>query len=606
MELISYVDGPRLQKSLVAACHFAQARRQELNRINVFPVPDGDTGTNLTLTVRAILEGLRGVDSDSVGVVALKAAEASVLGARGNCGMMLSHFLLGFAEPLRELHRIGTRQFAQALTAGVERLQSALDNPVEGTMLTVMRDTAEAARRSEADDFAPLFRRLRDVADASLARTPDLLPALKKAGVVDAGAKGFVSLIEGVVSLIDGDPITEVADTPDFSEVPSAVTSVEYPSEEESYRFCTEALVRGQALPSSDEVRAALATMGDSLIVIRADEVLKLHIHTDDPESVFSYLRTVGALTAHKAEDMRAQHAAVGRATGSHVSLARRPISIVTDSAADLPADVVRQHGIHVVPLMLMEGDRALRDGIDVTAEDFHRRMEEGGIVPTTSQPAPGAFLEAYTRAAEDGEEILNVALGSALSGTLNSAEAAAALFEGTPVHVFDTRAASSLQALLVVKAAELGELGMSPTDIVAMLERIRDRSNVLFTVDTFDRLLASGRVGKGRALLGGLLGVKPILGLTVEGKVAPFGRAIGRARVRQVVMDHLEESIPAGARVRFALAHVSAEDKLDEVEAELVRRYGAVDVLRSPATPVVATHTGPGAWALAYMVEDD
>ena len=605
MDLISYLDGPRLRKSLVAACDFAQTRRQELNRINVFPVPDGDTGTNLTLTVRAIADGLQGVESQSVGVVALKAAEASVLGARGNCGMMLSHFLLGFAEPLRELHRIGTPQFALALTAGVERLQAALDNPVEGTMLTVMRDTATAAREYKADDFALLVRRLREVAGASLARTPDLLPVLKKAGVVDAGAKGFVSLIEGVAGLIDGDPLTELAEPPDFSELPAAVTGVEYPTEEESYRFCTEALVRGDGLPTSDEVRSALSNLGDSLIVIRADGVLKLHIHTDEPEAVFSYLRSVGSLTAHKAEDMRAQHEAVGRASGSHVNLARRPISIVTDSAADLPQDVVRQHGIHVVPLMLMEGDQALRDGVDVTAEEFHRRMEEGEAIPTTSQPAPGAFLEAYKRAAEDGEQILNVALGSALSGTLASGEAAAALFEGAPVHMFDTRAASSLQALLVLKAAELGELGMAPEQIVSELERIRDQSNVLFTVDTFDRLLASGRVGRGRAFLGGLLGVKPILGLNPDGKVIPFGKAIGRARVRGVVMDHLEEAIPSGATVRFALAHVAAEDKLDEVEAELVRRYGAVDVLRSPATPVVATHTGPGAWALAYMVED-
>lgn len=605
MDLISYIDGPRLRKSLVAACDFAQTRRQELNRINVFPVPDGDTGTNLTLTVRAIVDGLRGVDSESVGVVAVKAAEASVLGARGNCGMMLSHFLLGFAEPVREMHRIGTRQFAQALTAGVERLQGALDNPVEGTMLTVMRDTATAARESESDDFASLLRKLRDAAGASLARTPEFLPVLKKAGVVDAGGKGFLSLIEGVVSFIDGDPITEVGEQPDFSAIPAAVTAVEYPTVEESYRFCTEALVRGRGLPTSDQVREALGGLGDSLIVILADEVLKLHIHTDDPESVFSYLRTVGSLAAHKAEDMRAQHEAVGRAAGSHVTLARRPISIVTDSAADLPRDVIRQHGIHVVPLMLMEGDTALRDGVDVTAEEFHRRMEDGESIPTTSQPAPGAFLEAYKRAAEDGEQIINVALGSALSGTMASGEAAAALFEGTPVHVFDTRAASSLQALLVLKAAELGELGMSAQEIVSELGRIRDRSNVLFTVDTFDRLLASGRVGRGRALLGGLLGVKPILGLTAEGKVVPFGKALGRARVRGVVMDHLEEAIPTGAKVRFALAHVAAEDKLDEVEAELVRRYGAVDVMRSPATPVVATHTGPGAWALAYMVED-
>jgi len=142
---IRYLDGPRLRRSLIAACDYAQGYREELNRINVFPVPDGDTGTNLALTVRAIADHLRVGDARGVAEVAHEAAQAAVLGARGNCGMILSHFLLGFADDLSGLERIDTGRFATALNAGAVNLQEALETPVEGTILTVMRDTAEAA-----------------------------------------------------------------------------------------------------------------------------------------------------------------------------------------------------------------------------------------------------------------------------------------------------------------------------------------------------------------------------------------------------------------------------------------------------------------------------
>jgi uncharacterized protein len=134
----------------------------------------------------------------------------------------------------------------------------------------------------------------------------------------------------------------------------SPPSRAEYPTASEVYRFCTEALVRGPALPESDPSGRALRERGDSLIVIRGAGVLKVHIHTDEPEAVFAYLRTLGTLVTHKAEDMAAQHAAVERAAAGHVQLARRPVSIVTDSACDLPDEIVRAHGIHVVPLLVV------------------------------------------------------------------------------------------------------------------------------------------------------------------------------------------------------------------------------------------------------------
>ncbi|HSG48268.1 MAG TPA: DegV family protein, partial [Longimicrobiales bacterium] len=387
---IRYIDGPRLRRSLVAACEYASGQRGELNRINVFPVPDGDTGTNLALTVRAISDHLARNRDRAVSDVAREAAQAAVLGARGNCGMILSHFLLGFSRELENRVRITAEEFGAALKAGVQNLYAALERPVEGTILTVMRETAEAADAAGIPDFVPLVDHLVGQARDSLARTPDLLPVLRAAGVVDAGAKGFVSLLEGVRSLIAGDPLTAV----EVSEGEGAgAAGVAYPDESERYRYCTEALVRGPALPQQDVVKRHLRELGDSLIVIRAGTVLKVHIHTDEPEDVFRYLRSVGTLATHKAEDMRLQHEAVERA--GHVSLARRPVAIFTDSAGDLPEEVVRAHGIHVTPLLLIDGDKTFRDGIDITAAEFHKRLEEpAAALPTTSQPAPADFLK--------------------------------------------------------------------------------------------------------------------------------------------------------------------------------------------------------------------
>jgi DAK2 domain fusion protein YloV len=308
---IAYLDGPRLRRSLVAACEHAQRQRGELNRINVFPVPDGDTGTNLALTVRAIADHLRANDDRSASGVAREAAQAAVLGARGNCGMMLSHFLLGFERGLADRARVGARDFVAALRAGVDQLYQAIERPVEGTILTVIRETAEEGEQASERDFEPLLERLVARARDSLARTPDHLPVLRAAGVVDAGAKGFVSLLEGALLLVHGDPIVAAPAAP-AGDAPAAHAALSAATER--YRFCTEAMVKGTGLPAQEEVRARLRDQGDSLIVIRAGDLLKVHVHTDQPDAVFDWLRTVGELVTHKAEDMRVQHAAVERA----------------------------------------------------------------------------------------------------------------------------------------------------------------------------------------------------------------------------------------------------------------------------------------------------
>jgi len=290
------------------------------------------------------------------------------------------------------------------------------------------------------------------------------------------------------------------------------------------------------------------------------------------------------------------------------MTLARRPVSIVADTACDLPDEVVRAHGMHLVPLSLIFGDQVLRDRVDVSAEAFVERLKEGAH-PSTSQPAPAAFLEAFRRASEEGEAVVAVLLSSGLSGTFASAQAAAKQRGAgeVPVHLFDSRGGSVLQGLLALKATELGELGWAPEKIVAELTRIRDQSGILVVLDTFERAVASGRVGRGRAWLGSILDIKPILELDAAGKLSPVARVRGRAQVLPKVLEMLQQRLPAGAKqVRFGIFHVACPEVLDEVGAELRARYGADrDLLTAAGTPVIATHAGEGAWGLAWMLED-
>ena len=599
---IGYLDGRRLRRSLVAGCEFVQQCRAELNRINVFPVPDGDTGTNLALTASAIADRLRLSRETNLAIVARDAADAAILGARGNCGMILSHFLLGFSENVRAQPRLSARQFSAALEGAVQHGYRSLERPVEGTIVTVMRATAEEARQSRLGDFVDLLERLLARAKEALARTPELLPQLRAAGVVDAGAKGFVNILEGIVAYMHGDPFVALKSTPAFGEIAAAAARAEYPTESEKYRFCTEAMVRGEGLPQQAAVQEALRAHGDSLIVIRGSDLLKIHIHTDLPDEVFAYLRTLGDLITHKAEDMAAQHTAVERAAAAHVQLARRAISIVTDSACDLPDEVVRAHGIHVLPLALVFDDQVLRDRVDIDAATFLARLRQGEQ-PTTSQPPPAAFLEYYRRAAEDGEHVVVIPVASSLSGTYASAEAAARRFEDAPITLLDVLGASLLQGFMVLRAAELAEMGLTVNRIDAELKAVRPRSGLFFTVDIFDNLLRSGRVGRGRAWLAGLLDVKPIMELNATGFIEPIARVRGMRNVLPRMLTMLQERVPRGeSAIRFGVIHVGAPEIAAEARLAIQQIYGRCEIMVGPATPVLAAHLGVGAWGICYQ----
>jgi DAK2 domain fusion protein YloV len=596
---IAYLDGPRLARSVFAAADWVAAGREEINRINVFPVPDGDTGTNFSLTLRAVADARRARGAAPLPETGRTMARAAVLGARGNSGMMLAHFLLGFSDALGDRHTATAGDIAEALRAGSDRLYTSLDDPREGTILTVAREAADAAARAAADspDIVAFMHRLLAEGEAALARTPELMAALRDAGVVDAGGKGFVRMIEGVVRYIEGDPILPVADADaGAGDAPAALVEV---AAERDFQYCTEVLVRGENLPPANEVRAAMHTFGGSVVVAAAGDILKVHVHTDSPEAVFSYAARWGRVETTKADDMRAQHRRL-------VHAERRAVALVTDSSADLPDPVLDRHHIALVPLQVVFGNETFRDRVELKPEEFYRRLRTAKELPTTSQPTPADFVRVLRDARAEADEVVAVLLSSVLSGTFASAQAAVRAAGISGVHLVDSRSASLGLGMLALRGAELAAAGWTGADIARELERTRPHTGMLLTVDRYDNLLRSGRVSRGRAWLAGMLDVKPILSLDASGRVIPVDRVRGKDNVVPRVLALLEQRLtPRPTVVRFGVAHAEAPEMAERVRNALVAAYQPRDCFVTPATGVLATHVGPGAWAIFYQVED-
>jgi DegV family protein with EDD domain len=300
-----------------------------------------------------------------------------------------------------------------------------------------------------------------------------------------------------------------------------------------------------------------------------------------------------------KAEDMRAQHRRLAHGN-------RRPVAIVTDSSADLSDAVLDRHHIALVPLQVMFGDQTFRDRVQLRGEEFYQRMRASKVHPTTSQPTPAEFVRVLRDARAEADEVVAVLLASRLSGTFQAGVGAARAAGIDKVEFVDSATASLGLGLLALRGAELAESGWSAKAIGDELRRIRRQSGCFITVDRFDNLLRSGRVTRGKALLAGMLDVKPILSLDEQGGIIPVDRVRGRPNVVPRILSLLERRLsPRPASVRFGIVHAEAPEIAERVRAALVAAYQPRDCFVSLATGVLGTHVGFGAWGVFWQVED-
>lgn len=306
--------GQELKRAMRAATAWLARNAESINALNVFPVPDGDTGTNMALTMQAALQQIAGSPSHSAAEIAAGISQGALMGARGNSGVICSQIWRGFAEEIVGKERISARDFADALVAATSTAYRAVLKPVEGTILTVIRDTGEGAREAAAtlNAFSHVLPQTVRAAKASVARTPQLLDKLRDAGVVDAGGEGLFVLLDGIRRYAEGEDVDTEEVEVATGVAPAVTAAATMPQggvhvEHGEYGYCTNFLLTGGGW-DFDEVRARIASFGDSAVIVGDDRLVKVHIHTDSPGTVLNYATALGSLQQISIANMQEQH----------------------------------------------------------------------------------------------------------------------------------------------------------------------------------------------------------------------------------------------------------------------------------------------------------
>ena len=589
------LSGDGFASALISGIHRVIDGQEFLNQINVFPVPDGDTGTNLSLSLGAALPVLQQSNEQHVGSLLAAVADALLDGARGNSGAIMAQFFQGMSDSAGELSRFTPYTFAKAVVTGSDYAHDAMSNPREGTILSVIAAFAasvdDQSRRAADADFPALVGTALEVSRHALAETQQQLEVLRKAGVVDAGAKGFVELVDGMNHYLStGNIVAE----PDLS-----LLSIEAPlvtvgsSLESGYRFCTECIVTGADI-NRRKLREALADLGDSLVLAGTKRKAKVHIHVDEPERVFDVARRFGHVSAEKADDMRRQQ------SSSHD--AGRRFAVITDSAADIPDEDMERLDIHMVPCRIQFGERGYLDKVSITASEFFEELRSNPNHPTTSQPAPGDFRRQYQFLASHFADVLSINLTGMASGTLEAARSAAERVNAHGrVHVINSRNASLGQGLLVVAAAEYAKAGLSVQDAVAAVEKLIPETRTYGLLKDLRFAVRGGRVPRWVKTIADLLRATAIIRTVPDGRVASGTFLFGRKnRVRRFAR-YVARKTPAAEALDVAIGHAVCREDAVLLEAELRKLFD--NIHRTTITDIGAAlgaHGGPGTLIVA------
>ncbi|PKK93128.1 MAG: fatty acid-binding protein DegV, partial [Tenericutes bacterium HGW-Tenericutes-6] len=410
-------------KSFMIGAKNVISEKNNLNAINVFPVPDGDTGTNLASMMRSILERSKLGDTTSETIQSI--ADAAIVGARGNSGIIFAEYIHGFSEDL--VSDIDQETFVLRSEKAFTYAYSAIAKPVEGTMITVMRTWAEALKsfKQASSNFLDLMTKAYELAKEELLKTPEKLQVLKDNKVVDAGAKGFVHFIEGFIKALKGEDV----------EIDSHIDTIEELHvdhlEDATFRYCTEALITSKNIDLND-LRKNLAQFGDSLVVAGTKTTARIHIHSDRPDEVFAYLDGLSQIKEQKVDDMKRQFEAANHR--------KYDIALVTDSIADLPESVIDQYQIHQYPLNIHLNDTNYYDKVTMQSTRFYELMDSLETYPTSSQPNQKSLENFFSFLTTYYKKVIVLTVSSKMSGTYQVFEETAKRFKDANIKVIDSR----------------------------------------------------------------------------------------------------------------------------------------------------------------------
>jgi DegV family protein with EDD domain len=590
------IDGRRLYYTFIAGAKKILENQMELNKINIFPVKDGDTGTNLASTIRAVIDSIH--PDKSYKITADLIAETTLVNARGNSGIIFAQFMYGLSNETGNHGTITLNQFAESIKNSVRYVYDAVANPVEGTMLTVIKDWADFIydNRKLIPDFNQLLIKSKAVLEKSLLETKAKLAVLAKNNVVDAGAKGFVLFIEGIIEFIISSDLRHLLKSKTELVLFSGID--DHVSGEITHRYCTEAILKNVNIDSHalDEV---LKSYGDSLVVAGSDKTKRIHIHTDNPADLFYHLKDYGTITFQKADDMVRQSEAVYNR--------KWKIALVTDSTCDLSVDLIDHYQINLLPINISFGDNHYLDKVTIHPAQFYRLLEQNDEFPKTAQVNEKAFVNLYSHLASHYDSVIAIHLTDKFSGTFHSSQKAAQSISkefNKPISVINSKNLSGALGLIVLRIAQAIETGYSHDSIVEMTEKWIADSRIFVSVKTLKYMVRGGRVSHFKGFIAQLLNINPIVSMDENGKSMVFGKTYSQKSNMEKVMEHIKTISQNKSIWNYIVLHANNDEGARWYTEKMKRLTGKEPASVVNISPVIGANAGVGAASVAFMFE--
>ena len=590
------IDGRFLYYAFLAGGRKILQNQVEINRINVFPVADKDTGTNLASTIRSVIDNIKPHKSYKTTVNNI--AEAALMGARGNSGVIFAQFLYGISQETINKSVISLAEFADSIKNSIPYIYEAVANPVEGTMLTVIKDWSDYifSRKSIIHDFKRVLIESFEIIEKSLIETKSKLAVLKQFNFVDAGAKGFVLFIEGIIEFVRSHSIRKFAVQP--TEAIMMIHSEVHAGADINFRFCAEAILQNVKI-DKNELKGILLKYGDSGVVAGSKTLCRIHVHTNQLAELFNELKDYGTITFQKVDDMVRQNEASSKKKWN--------IALVTDSTCDLSQELIDNYQINVVPINLNFGDNHYLDKVTIKPEQFYGLLASSPDFPKTSQINERTFTNLYSHLASHYDAVISLHLSGQFSGTFQNSVKAAKKISAEfkkPVITIDSKNLSGGLGLIVLRAAQAIEAGWSVSAIEEGIKSWIVNSNIFVTVKTLKYLVKGGRVSKQKGFIANLLGVRPIVSMDKNGKSLLIGKTFSQESNIRKVMKHVEILGNTKPIRDYIVLHAQNPAGADIYIEKMLKLTGKQPVSVVDISPVIGMNAGVGAIAVSLMLE--
>lgn len=609
---MNYISITNFQNMITLGAKQLLLYEEDLNAINVYPVPDGDTGSNLAFLMNMIL--LRQPSSDTKShFEQLKLA--CLQGSRGNSGMIFSQFIITMCDFILDKQQLSRQQLITMFEFSFNKTYQSVHQPQEGTILTVMRDWVNSLKQyayKEKSISSLLAQALQDTL-ASLENTKNVLAECRKNNVVDAGAKGFCYFMHG---FIEGLNVTQnnVNDSFLNTQLELAVTGENKSVHDKSiyqlnmhegsssplkYRYCTEFIVTDIA--SEEQLKKNLTKHGDSLVFIGSQSYCKLHIHTDKPHEIAELLQKEGEIMFQKVEDMQRQQ--------DMLNANKLPIAIVIDSACDLPQQYLDEHHIHMLPLSIIVNGSHYLDKQTITASQLYRQIKDDKTDVSSSLPSREQIMRLYEQLLANYEYIVSIHVSSQLSGTYAACKQIADEMNPNKIHVVDSRTLSGAYALIVKQfATHLKHNAKRQPfyELMKKLDSLIKNNKIYVTVPSLKSMVKSGRLSSTSGKIADMLSIKPIVTIDLNGKSKLLSPTLFKHSNIPKLINIVEKVHKKTSIYEYALLYTDETAELEQIKTHMERITGKPPSFTTTVSSVIGKYAGSGAYSISILLNNE